>query len=145
MIKDLPRLGPELVLFFTAGILGSGLSSLVTGWDLSLAGTFHPLLLVCAGLAAILAAAAVGIHPVVGVIVVSGLVSNLRLPADLLAMSFLFGWGIGVVINPISGVHMLLSGRYAYPNENAWRWNLPFAAVSYFLSCAWFFLFYMVT
>jgi len=142
VLADLPRLGPEIVLFVSAGVLGSGLSALVAGWDFSLAGTFHPLLLICAGLAAILLAAAVGVHPVVGITVVSGIFLNAQLPPDLLAMCFLFGWGIGVVINPISGVHILLSGRYAYASEKAWHWNFIYVAGSYVAACVWFSLLY---
>lgn len=142
VLADLPRMGPEIVLFVSAGILGSGLSALVSGWDFSMAGLFNPLLMIFATLAAILAAASVGVHPVVGITVVSGVLSTAQLPPDLLAMCFLFGWGIGVVINPISGVHILLSGRYAYSSEKAWRWNFPFVAVSYVAACAWFSLIY---
>lgn len=137
VLTDLPRLGPEIVLFVSAGVLGSGLSSLAAGWNLSLAGTFHPLLLLDAGLAAILLAAAIGVHPVVGITVVSGIFSNAQLPPDLLAMSFLFGWGIGVVINPISGVHILLSGRYAFASEKAWSWNTRYVICAYLAACVW--------
>ncbi|MBN2793054.1 MAG: hypothetical protein JXQ81_11145 [Desulfuromonadales bacterium] len=142
VLADLPRMGPEIVLFVSAGILGSGLSALVAGWDFSMAGVLNPLVLIYICLAVILAAASVGVHPVVGITVVSGVLSTAQLPPDLLAMCFLFGWGIGVVINPISGVHILLSGRYAYSSEKAWRWNFPFVAVSYVASCAWFGMIY---
>lgn len=142
VLADLPRMGPEIVLFVSAGILGSGLSALVAGWDISMIGGFNPLLVIYVCLAVILAAASVGVHPVVGITVVSGVLSTAQLPPDLLAMCFLFGWGIGVVINPISGVHILLSGRYAYASEKAWRWNFPFVAVSYVASCVWFGMIY---
>ncbi|PLY02482.1 MAG: hypothetical protein C0622_05365 [Desulfuromonas sp.] len=144
VLRDLPRMGPEIVLFVSAGILGSGLGALVAGWNFSLAGTLHPLLLICLGLSVILAAASIGVHPVVGVTVVSGILASAQLPPNLLAMSFLFGWGLGVVINPISGVHIFLSGRYGYPGEKAWHWNAPFVLLAYFAACTWFGLIYLL-
>lgn len=141
VLEDMPRMGPEVVLFTSAGVLGSGLSALVTGQAFGLVGEFSPWLLVCAGLAVILAASSVGIHPVVGVTVVGGVVSTAQLPPDLLGMSFLFGWGLGVLINPISGIHILLAGRYSYPSEKAWRWNLPFILTAYLAACGWFWLY----
>jgi hypothetical protein len=139
--EDLPRMGPEIVLFVSAGVMGSGLSALVAGQDFRLAGELDPLLLICIGLALILAASSIGIHPVVGVTVVGGVVSSAQLPPNLLALSFLFGWGLGVLINPISGIHMLLSGRYGYPSKNAWRWNFPFIITAYLAACGWFWLY----
>lgn len=141
ILEDLPRMGPEIVLFASAGVLGSTLSALVAGRDFSLTANASPLLLICLGLAIILLAASVGIHPVVGVTVVGGMLANAQLPPNLLALSFLFGWGLGVLINPISGVHILLSGRYGYPSGKAWRWNFPFVGTAYLLACGWFWLY----
>lgn len=145
VFEDLARMGPEIVLFASAGVLGSGLSALVAGRVFSLTGTLHPLLLICLGLAFILVAACLGIHPVVGVTIVGGMVSGVPLPADLLGLSFLFGWGLGVLVNPISGVHILLTGRYGYPGGLALRMNGPFVATAYLLACCWFWLLWMLS
>ncbi|PLX89603.1 MAG: hypothetical protein C0619_10935 [Desulfuromonas sp.] len=144
VLEDLARMGPEVVLFASAGVLGSGLSVLVAGRFFNLTGTINPLLFICAGLALILIAASLGVHPVVGVTIVAGIASGIPLPADLLALSFLFGWGLGVLINPISGVHILLSGRYGYPGTNAWRLNVPFVVTAYILACGWFGIYWLL-
>ncbi len=142
---DLPRLGPEIVLFVAAGILGAGLSALAAGQTISLTGSYNQLFLVMAGLAAIMAASSVGIHPVVGITVVAGILATADLPPNLLAMSFLMSWGLGVLINPISGLHLFLAGRYAFAGRNAWRWNLPFALTGYLVCCVWLYLFSLVS
>jgi hypothetical protein len=141
---DLPRMGPEIVLFSAAGILGAGLSSLAAGQAISLSGDYNQLFLVMVGLAAIMAASSIGIHPVVGITVVAGVLTTTDLPPDLLAMSFLMSWGLGVLINPISGIHLFLAGRYAFDGRNAWSWNLQFAAVGYLVCCAWLYLYTLV-
>ena len=139
--RDMTGMGPEIVLFVSAGILGSGLSSLVAGYSMNLNGGQNQILLVSAGLAIILAASCVGIHPVVGITVVSGVLAVANIPPTLLAMSFLISWALGVLINPISGIHLFLSGRYAFDARNAWRWNFRFVGLAYAIGCAWLYLF----
>lgn len=142
---DLPRLGPEIVLFAAAGILGAGMNSLAAGHAMSLPGSYNQLFLVAAGLAVIMAASAVGIHPVVGITIVAGVLTTADISVNLLAMSFLMSWGLGVLINPISGIHLFLAGRYAFDGRNAWRWNLRFAAGGYVICCAWLYLYTLVS
>ena len=136
--QDLPRMAPEIVLFVSSGVLGSGLKVLVSTLPVGLIPELSPWLLSSFGLAAILAASCLGIHPVVGVVVVSGVVSQIHFMPNLLALCFLFGWGLGVLVNPISGIHILLSSRYSYPSERAWAYNLPFVCIAYFATCILF-------
>lgn len=139
--KDMPGMGPEIVLFVSAGILGAGLSTLVTVSAISLNGGLNQTFLVSAGIALILAASCVGIHPVIGIAVVSGILPKANIDPNLLAMGFLISWGLGVLINPISGIHLFLTGRYAFDGHNAWRWNFQFVALSYMASCLWLYLY----
>jgi hypothetical protein len=139
--EDLPKMGSEVVLFVAAGILGGGIVSLVSQQDLILPWGAQGALVAAGGLGIILIASSVGIHPVVGITTVASLLASAGVNPDLLAMSFLMGWGLGVLINPISGIHLLLSGRYGFLVNQVWRLNARYVLSAYFACCAWIFLF----
>jgi hypothetical protein len=138
--RDLPRMGPEIVLFTAAGVFGTGVSSLVTEYAMNLGDGQNQVFMVLAGLAVILLTSCIGIHPVIGITLVGGVLAAANLPPNLLGMSFLMGWGLGILVNPISGIHLFLSGRYAFATRSVWHYNFKFIAFIYLLSCFWLYL-----
>lgn len=139
--NDLPRMGPEVILFISAGVLGAGFSTLIDHYAFSLPVGCGGPLAVSLGLAVIVALAGVGIHPIVGITAVSSVLSHAGIPSDLLALSYLMGWGLGVIISPNSGINLLLASRYYIPISRLWRMNLGFVACAYMLCCGWLFVF----
>ncbi len=139
--RDLPRMGPEVILFIAAGVLGAGFTALVGQHAAALPAAGSGPLAAAVGLAVILLLAAAGIHPIAGITAVGAVLSHAGLPPDLLALSFLMGWGLGVIISPISGSNLLLAGRYGVAQGRVWRWHTPFVAGAYLLCCGWLFVF----
>lgn len=138
--RDLPCMGPEVLLFIAAGLLGNGLAALIR-WglpDLSLPMTGASA--ASAGLAVIIMLAAAGIHPVVGIAAVAVVLAHAAVHPEVLAMSFLMGWGLGVIVCPISGTNLLLCGRYRAFAAGVWRSQLSFVAMAYLLCCTWLFI-----
>lgn len=139
--EDLPRMGSEVSLFVAAGILGGGIVSLVAQQELVIPWGGQGALLASGGLGIIILISSIGIHPVVGITMVGSVLASAGLSPDLLAMSFVMGWGLGVLINPISGIHLLLSGRYGFPVRQVWYLNAGYVFSAFLACCAWLFLF----
>ena len=137
---DLPRMGPEVVLFLAAGLLGTGVTALVGHFALTLPGSGSGPLIASLGLGAILLLAVAGIHPIAGIIAVGSVIGQVGIPPELLALSFLMSWGLGVIVSPISGTNLLLIGRFQIDFGPVWRRNVVFVAWAYLLCCAWLFL-----
>lgn len=139
--RDLPRMGPEVLLFLTAGVLGTGFTAWVNHSGLALPIANSGPLAASIGLAIIVTLAGVGIHPIVGITAVGTVLGHVGIRPDLLALSFLMGWGLGVIISPISGTNLLLTGRYGIPLGRVWRHNIAFVSGACLLCCVWLYLF----
>ena len=120
----------ELVLFLSAGVMATGLTVLMAVTELSLpmqdfGGREAALLL-----AALVAAAIVGVHPVIGVAAAAPLVAPLNPDPSLLASVFLAAWGIGVSASPLSAMNLAIQGSYGIRPGQVLKWNLPFAVAT---------------
>ena len=81
----------------------------------------------------------IGIHPVIQISSISGLLLQLNPDPSLLAATFLFAWHLGTCASPLSGTNLVFQGRYGVP---AWRiamWNLPYGLLMVMLGgmCLW--------
>lgn len=124
---QLPSMRGELMLYLSAGLLGSGLSVLIQALSISLPiselnGPSSVLVLTC-----MILASRIGIHPVISIAVVGGWFVSLEPNHTLLATMFLLAWGIGVCINPFSGINLLVLGRYQVKGKDIVRWNTAYA------------------
>ena len=121
--SGLPRMSGELALFLAAGVLAAGIASVVqsTGWTLDLNGfgaTEASLLLL---LMVVLAVA--GVHPVISIATAQGLLAPLAPDPNLLGITYLMAWAVGVSISPLSGMHLAMQGRFAIDSRGFLRWN----------------------
>ncbi len=137
IVKELPRMGAEVTLFLAAGVLGTGLGALVTQIEIPFVLPSQDALSAALGLAIILVFAGIGVHPVVGISVIGALFSSAGIDPNLLAMSFLMGWSLGILINPFASVSMLLAGRYGYSFRLLWLENSLMVILGYVLCCVW--------
>ena len=120
----------ELALFLAAGVLAAGLISLMGQFgDWLPFERFGPsqaslLLLVMVGVAAF------GVHPVISIAACGVWLAPLHPEPNLLAMTLLMAWAIGVPANPLSGLHLMMQGRYGIDGYAFLRWN-----AAYVLKC----------
>ena len=124
--RQLPQMGGELSLFLAAGVLSVGLALVVqrTGIEVQL-DHFGPwqawsLLLV------IVTAAVMGIHPLITISTSASVLAGQVGDANLLAMTYLMGWALGIMASPVSGTHLTLQARFGLPAYRFFRWNLGF-------------------
>ena len=127
----LPEMGGELALFLTAGVLGTGLLTAFAsggGWipfD-RLDAVSASLLLLVFPLTSLFC-----IHPVVVVSVAAPVVGAIDADPTYLAIVFAMGWGLGCVLNPMSGINLVLHTRYGVSNWMVGRTGIRFAASLY--------------
>lgn len=127
--SGLPRSINELLLFMTAGVMATGLSAtvssgLITLPPMAFSGTTASMLLV-----AMIAVAAIGIHPVIQISAFTPLVMPAEPSPTLLATTYLFAWSLGTCVSPLSGTHLVFQGRYGIPAWQGAAQNLPYAAI----------------
>ncbi len=113
----------ELALFLAAGVLAAGLTSLTRQFgDWLPFNQFGPtqaglILMVMVG------AAALGVHPVISIAACGVWLAPLHPEPNLLAITLLMAWAIGVPANPLSGLHLMMQGRYGIDGYAFLRWN----------------------
>ena len=123
----LPNMANEVSLFLSAGFLTKMVSlalscTLGTNWSL-----FHEFGFVEAfgcflGICCI---ALLGLHPIVGISLMSSFIPADTVNNTLLAFVSLCSWGVGTAIGPLSGINLSVSGKYGVDNfqlarENWW-------------------------
>ncbi len=126
----------ELLLFMAAGVLASGLSNYLSSVGISLPVQAFGAREAAMLLAAMIVVAAMGIHPVIQIAVLTPLLQPLTPPANLLAMVYLFSWALGTCGSPLSGTHLVVQGRYGVSAWQAAVRNWPYVAMMYWIAVA---------
>jgi hypothetical protein len=123
----LPRMSGELLLFLSAGVLATGIASAIQASHLSVDvqtfGAAEASLL----LLAMVTVSVIGIHPVISIATAGGVLSPLGVDPNLLGITFLMTWAIGVSTTPFSGLHLTIQGRYQINAFRLLRMNAGFA------------------
>lgn len=125
----LPRMSPELLLFLSAGVLAAGITVVVMEFGIRFYSAQFGGLEAAVLLAALVFAAMIGVHPIIGVAASSPLILPLNPDPNLLASTFLAAWGIGVAASPLSGMNLALQGAYSIKPVEIIRWNGRYAAI----------------
>ncbi len=112
VVDGLPRMAGELVLFLAAGVLAAGVASAIaTSYPNLAVATFGPTEATVL-LLAMTVASLVGIHPVITIAVAGGALGPWVADPNLLGITFLMAWAVGVVVSPFSVLQITLQGRY---------------------------------
>ena len=128
-LTDLPGMAGELTLFLAAGVLGGGLTGLVSAYP-----SMIPAFALTPGtgtvaLAGIVVAAMAGVHPLVSVTTLVAVALPGSPDPTLLAMVCVTGWGIGSVAGPYSGINLVLAARCGISSWVFPRWNAIYCAI----------------
>lgn len=120
---QLPSMRNELFLFLGAGVLATGLDTLLPSLNLWLPFSAFTAATAWLTLVFLVALAVAGIHPIIMVSTVAIVVAPLHPDPSMLAMVFLMSWAIGVTVSPLSGQNVLLASRYNVNLLHLMRWN----------------------
>ncbi|RDL45209.1 hypothetical protein DN730_06260 [Marinomonas piezotolerans] len=137
----LSNMGNEVSLFLAAGFLTTTVSLalkgvLGEGWSL-----FDQFGFVEAYVCylAICATAIVGLHPIIGISMMSSMVPAHAADNTLLAFVCLCAWAVGTAVGPLSGINLSVSGKYGVDNILIARFNWFYGAImSLFVGVAMF-------
>lgn len=125
----LPSMASETLLFLSAGVLAAGLNSSLTALDFTLNishfGATQAWLMVLV----IALVSLVGVHPVISLAILGGLLAPLAEDPNLLAIGFLMGWALGVSLSPLSGSNLAMQGRYSIPAHKFTLWNFGYSGL----------------
>nr|WP_067292728.1 hypothetical protein [Marinobacterium profundum] len=133
--QAVPGMHGELLLFLAAGVLMAGISALVHFSDLTLS-LRHFGAPEAAGLVGLSALAAIfGIHPVITISSLAGMLMPVVTDPNLLGLSILMSWSLGVMVSPCSGTHLAMQGRFDINAFRFFGWNWRFGLGLYGLSC----------
>lgn len=123
----LPRMSGELLLFLSAGVLATGIATVIQATDIQFeverfgANEASLLLLVMVTISVL------GIHPVISIATAGGIFSPLGVDPNLLGITFLMTWAIGISTAPLSGLHLMIQGRYNVRSVTLFRLNAWFS------------------
>ena len=122
----LPGLAGELWIFMAAGLLASGLSALLTAFDIGTPFTGFGGLEASIVLVICTLVAWAGLHTIVSIPLVGVWLAPLSPEPNLLALAFLCSWAIGLPACATSGTVLTMQARYGIPIGTYMRWNLPY-------------------
>lgn len=127
----LTNMANELSLFLAASFLTTTVSlalkgSLGEGWSLFEQFGFVE---AYACFLAICGIALLGLHPIVGISLMSSVVPFNDVNNTLLAFVSLCAWAVGTSISPLSGINLSVSGKYGVDNFKLGKANLFYGAV----------------
>ena len=128
-LAELPGMSGELTLFLAAGVLGGGLTGLLSAYP-----GLVPAFALTPGtgtlaLVGIVVAAMAGVHPLVSVTALIAVSLPTSPDPTTLAAVCVTGWGIGSAAGPYSGINLVLAARCGVSSWAFTRWNLPWCAV----------------
>ena len=119
----------EVSLFLAAAVLATGISALLGANELNLTpnqfGPFEASVTLCI----LIGLAMIGVHPVTSNLITGTLLMPVVTDANLLGMTLLFAWSLGVTVSPLSGSQILLQARYGVRARDLMQANLPYLAV----------------
>ena len=126
----------QFVLFLSAGIFSIGVTSVIQVYPhlFTLKGEVFTHGLFALVLALLIGLGLVGVHPLVGISIVSPLLLPLQPDHSQLGFLFLSSWAIATGSSPLSGVGLVLSSRYHISPRALLLQNLPYVFIMWLLA-----------
>ena len=110
--EGLPKLGSEVTLFLAAAVMAAGVAAFLTSMQINLAPQHFTAPEACLTLLALVGLALIGMHPVTSSVLAGSILMPSVSDPNLLGITLLLSWSIGVGVSPFSGVQLSLQSRY---------------------------------
>ncbi|SEQ26864.1 hypothetical protein SAMN03080615_00980 [Amphritea atlantica] len=110
--EGLPKMGSEVTLFLAAAVLASGVAALLESLQIRLAPEHFSAPEASLTLIALVGLALIGMHPVTSAVLAGSILMPAVSDPNLLGITLLLSWSIGVGLSPFSGVQLSLQSRY---------------------------------
>ncbi|MES9966575.1 MAG: hypothetical protein ABW074_04810, partial [Sedimenticola sp.] len=126
IVTGLPRLRGELTLFLCAGILAAGITAAMEALAVELTIAHFGPLEASLLLVSMVGISILGVHPVISIATASSILMPVVADPNLLALTFLMTWALGITTSPFSGMNLAMQGRYGINAYMFPRWNGKF-------------------
>ena len=80
------------------------------------------------------AVSVLGVHPVVTIAISASVLAPLEPNPTLFAMAGLIGWGLQAAGGPLTGLNIIMQGRYGIDSFTLAGWNLKYVGALLLLS-----------
>ncbi|ASA54622.1 hypothetical protein [Vibrio gazogenes] len=133
----------EVVLFASAALLASGTAATLASLDIHLAPAHFGPMEASMTVMILVALAMTGMHPVTSVVLAGSLLAPSVHDPNLLGMTLLMGWSLGILLSPFSGVQLSIQSRYDISAISLLKMNWRYAITMLLLCFAllWFYQF----
>lgn len=129
--------GSQFALFLAAGVFSAGITALLMinpgVINLSSVSFDTGLFALCSG--GMIVVGLIGVHPVVSIAVVSPLLLPLNPDMTSLGFMFLSTWAISTAAGPLSGIGLVMTGRFGAGSRQILRNNWHYALTMWVLAC----------
>ena len=125
----------EVVLFAAAAMLASGVASILTSLNIQLAPDHFGAVAAIITLLVLVALAMTGMHPVTSVVLAGSILAPSVTDPNLLGLTLLMGWSLGITFSSFSGVQLSIQSRYDLQAKTLLRLNWRYVLIM-FIVCA---------
>lgn len=131
----------EVVLFAAAALLASGIAALFSSLHWNIAPAHFGHIEASVTLLILIALALIGMHPVTSVALAGSILAPSVTDPNLLGLTLLMGWSLGIGLSPFSGVQLSIQSRYNITAQSLIKLNWRYAIIMYGLcySLLWFY------
>ena len=134
--EGLPKLGSEVTLFLAAAVLAAGVAALLESMQIRLAPEHFTAPEACMTLLTLVGLAMIGMHPVTSAVLAGSILMPSVTDPNLLGITLLLSWSIGVGLSPFSGVQLSLQSRYGISAITLLKLNRFYGPFMLSLGCA---------
>lgn len=119
----------EVSLFVAASVLATGFSALINATGVDITPDRFGFEEASITLMVLVGLSMIGVHPVTSNLIAGTLLLPVVTDHNLLGITLLFSWSLGVTLSPLAGNQILLQARYGVRARDLLKANLPFALV----------------
>ncbi|SJL84324.1 hypothetical protein [Vibrio palustris] len=129
--SGIARSAGEVTLFASAAMLAAGVATLLSSLDLKLAPQHFGAMAAVITLLILIILAVTGMHPVTSVVIAGSILAPSVTDPNLLGLTLLMGWSLGITLSPFSGVQLSIQSRYHISSYELFKHNWRYVLFMY--------------
>ncbi|MFV0449998.1 MAG: hypothetical protein ACK5MF_16325 [Vibrio sp.] len=126
----------EVVLFAAAAMLASGVAASLDAMNIQLAPEHFGPQEAGVTIAVLIVLAMTGMHPVTSVVLAGSVLAPSMADPNMLGLTLLMGWSLGITVSPFSGVQLSIQSRYDIGAKDLLKANWRYIATMYLICCS---------
>ncbi len=121
----------EVVLFAAAAMLASGVAAALQSMNIQLAPEHFGPFEASVTIAVLVALAMTGMHPVTSVVLAGSVLAPSMADPNLLGLTLLMGWSLGITVSPFSGVQLSIQSRFDISARSLLKANWRYVSIMF--------------